>query len=184
MEMTTDQVPEVQEEKEDAGWLTIEQKGKIIEELVAFEAGGGTIEDFAMSKGISKWTLMRYKKQVKKSGIIEVPRKNGKSGKEEQYRQAKALITEGTPVINACDQVGITMATYYYYKKVREARKAERAIRKAAPREVKIMDGRESKVLAKHFNAPLIARIASLEKLVVELSLDKQALIEAREGAI
>lgn len=173
MEMTTDQVPQQEEEK---GWYTIEEKIAFIEELEAFEAGGGRIDDFAKQKGMSVSAMHRYRKQVrgKKHG--------GKHDLETKFKEAKELIAGGLPIAEACRQAGITYPQFHYRKYKTGAKRRERVAQKYAPRKIKSL--RLVDVPDDSYNKTLRARIVSLERLIVELTLDKQALMEAREGAI
>lgn len=70
----------------------------------------------------------------------------------------------------------MTVPAYYYYR----SKPSAKVPKKYAPRQVKTL----AVVSDDSFNKSLKSRIVVLERLVVELSLDRQALMEAREGAI
>lgn len=162
MEMMTEAVPQ----EEVKGRLTREEKMKLVEELSAFESGGGDIEEFAKMKGLSKWSLLKYRK---KFGA-----KSGKNAtKLAAFNDAEVLISGGWGIGDACKKTGLTYATWHYYKHRDE--KKNPVVRKV--KTLKLVDD-------PGFNKSLVARISALEALVVELSLDRQALIEAREVAI
>lgn len=189
MEITADSIPQEtqpeqeqgleQEQEEAKGWLGIEEKGKLVAELDAFEAGGGLIGDFAASKGMSKWTLLRYRKQVNRHNKGAL-RKENKQSIASKAKEARALVAGGMTAVDAMEQVGITANAYYYHTGDKKRQQADRIKKQYAPRQVKQMP----EVSKDTYNKSLAARCVSLERLVIELSLDKQALMEAREGAI
>lgn len=184
MEMTADAIPQgdVKTVEEEKGWLTREEKTAIIEELEEFQAvGGGSLEDFALLKHMSQATLHRYRKQIRgkqPAGGVRGPRGKN-SDRVAKFNEVEALIAGGMGIKQACDQVGFRYPQWHYYK----YKKPKKSIaKKYAPRAVKPMLA--IAVTDDSYNKTLRARIIVLERLVVELSLDKQALLEAREGAI
>lgn len=171
MEAIVEQVPQVEVEAEaEKAWLTREEKEKLVRD---FEAVGGTIEDFVASRGISHWTMRRYIKQV---GGSAKRKRAAKMERTAQIEEVNALIAGGMAQGAALRKVGITYAKWDYHQNKRHSKSLAK---KYAPRAVK----EAPDVSEDSFNKSLRARIASLESLVVELSLDRQALIEAREGA-
>lgn len=174
-EMTPSEAGQILATEPASGWMSMEQKKAMIEEMEAFLAGGGSEEDFAASKDLSKWSLRRYAKQVKNNARKSLSGQRYSAAEQiEKLALIKQLSGEGMPLSKAVMKAGITTGSYYsWVKKHSPTRRIEsRSI------------SSEPQTDTKDYNKPLRARIASLEKLVLELSMDKQALIEKLEGAI
>lgn len=178
MEMTVEKIDDTK------GWLRKEDKKKVIEELRAFEGQGGSFADFAQQKGVAESTLYRYIREVEGSK----GRGRNATATLVKVEAVKKLMAEGKGREEACKEVGIKIGTfaYWYYDKSNQRKKYAPRVVKQVPNPSALSlenpsDSGES--TDRKFNKQLSGRISALEKLVVELSLDKQALIEAVEGA-
>lgn len=195
--VVAEEAPEVVEAQptDEKGWTTAEEKKQIVEEMNAFIAGGGSQLEFARQKNVSKWSLIRW--AAKYGGIKKLKRGVGAPDKPERVikvNEVDSYREKGWSHKEALEKVGITISQYTYWKALAEGKKW--ALRLQSGKSKSVIKTRGSyKTKSKErvvkmfdsapqgdFNKPLMARMASLEKLVIELSMDKQALIERLEG--
>lgn len=192
----TEVTPETQgqEGQEEPKYLTIEDKKALAEEYVKFKENGGRgVAEFAQTKGMSKWNLGRYirqgKKQLKREG------KKTEISWEERYAKVKEvqdLQNSGLTRTEAMFKVGITLSQFQYWLAIKGNRGWARRLQNGTqgPKKLGRPKNDAERVVKpfvikdEDYNKSLRSRILALERVVIELTLDKQALLESAEGRI